>query len=76
MVYRGVSSPHKKLVISLWFALSLSLLKIVTLESPPRVFAPPSPTGMTTVTRLHGFLLLLVPQSKLLLGYSFSPSDL
>ena len=51
MVYRGVSSPHKKLVISLWFALSLSLLKIVTLESPPRVFAPPSPTGMTTVTR-------------------------
>ena len=53
MVYGGVNSPPKKLVLSLRLAPSALFflqLKVMTLTSSPRLFAPPGSTDKITLT--------------------------
>ena len=52
MVYVGVNSPHKSGPLVVVCPLPApSHLKIMTLKSPPHLFAPPNPMDMTAMTR-------------------------
>ena len=53
MVYRGINSPPKKsgpLFVVFPFP-APSHFKIMTLKSPPQLFALPNPMDMTAMTR-------------------------